>query len=200
MMLRVPTLEILKLSHWDPARDMRSVLTEIKAFLCTWARIDLASEKNDCGKHPDGAYIKIEHHLLQLAMMSEVTPRGDLRHHDQRPNKMCAITAKPTSPPASGTESLGPCNSSNSSSSSKKAPQAKGTGYSSHGHKGWDVRVHQAAQKEKDSQIQMVLKMICSELKRSRDEDTADSVPDLYAVVEGSALLPFLETKLQVGH
>ena len=206
MMLRVPTLEILKLSHWDPARDMRSVLTEIKAFLSTWARIDLASEKNDCGKHPEGAYIKIEHHLLQLAMMSEVTPRGDLRHHDQRPNKMCAITAKPTSPPASGTESHGACNSSgskssnSSSSTSKKAPHPKGTGYSSHGHKGWDVRVHQAAQKEKDSQIQMVLKMICSELKRSRDGDTADSVSDLHAVVEGSALLPFLETKLQVGH
>merc|ERR1712038_343149 len=67
------------------------------------------------------------------------------------------------------------------------------------GHKGWDVRVHQAAQKEKDSQIQMVLKMICSELKRSRDGDTADSVPDLYAVVEGSTLLPFLETKLQAS-
>ena len=96
--------------------------------------------------------------------------------------------------------SSGSRSSDSSSSSSKKAPQAKGTGYSSHGHKGWDVRVHQAAQKEKDSQIQMVLKMICSELKRSRDGDTADSVSDLHAVVEGSALLPFLETKLQVGH
>ena len=27
MMLRVTTMEILKLTYWDPARDMKSVLT-----------------------------------------------------------------------------------------------------------------------------------------------------------------------------
>ena len=30
MMLRVTTMEILKLTYWDPARDMRSVLLDIK--------------------------------------------------------------------------------------------------------------------------------------------------------------------------
>ncbi len=30
-MLRVTTMEILKLSYWNPARDMKSVLKDIKA-------------------------------------------------------------------------------------------------------------------------------------------------------------------------
>ena len=47
MMLRVTTMEILKLSYWTPARNMVSVLTDIKEFLRTWARLDLQSERND---------------------------------------------------------------------------------------------------------------------------------------------------------
>ena len=46
MMLRVTTMEILKLTYWDPARDMKSVLLDIKTFLSTWARLDLNSERN----------------------------------------------------------------------------------------------------------------------------------------------------------
>ena len=43
MMLRVTTMEILKLTYLDPARDKKSVLLEIKTFLSTWARLDLNS-------------------------------------------------------------------------------------------------------------------------------------------------------------
>ena len=39
------------------------------------ARLDLVSERNDRERYPDGAYIDIEHHLLRLALVSEVTPR-----------------------------------------------------------------------------------------------------------------------------
>ena len=317
MMLRVTTMEILKLTYWDPARDMKSVLMDIKAFLSTWARLDLTSERNDRTRYPDGAYIDIEHHLLRLALVSEVTPRA---------NKKYAVTAKPAVLPPTAVESLGACSSSSSSSREKKetcvslaAPgpstatmvtavqnepvpgvpgvpvglgkkgkgwmplpaslflksgtdkkkkeeevaksQAKGTGYSSYSHKGWDIKAYQAAQKEKDKQIQLVLEKICSELKRlhsittvqarnlpdllvgatgqsssipavevvdrdlenmERDDlerrgggrrkrkhspeaadggegGPVDPLSDLYAVLEGSALVPFLETKLQVG-
>ena len=91
MMTRVTTMPILKLTYWDPARDMKSVLMDIKAFLSTWARLDLTSERNDRTRYPDGAYIDIEHHLLRLALVSEVTPRA---------NKKYAVTAKPAVLPA----------------------------------------------------------------------------------------------------
>ena len=314
MMLRVTTMEILKLTYWDPAREggMKSVLMDIKAFLSTWARLDLTSERNDRTRYPDGAYIDIEHHLLRLALVSEVTPRA---------NKKYAVTAKPAVLPATAVESLGACSSNKSrekkdtcvslaapgpssatmvtavqnepvpgvpgvpvglgkkgkgwmplpaslflkSGTDKKKKeeevaksQAKGTGYSSYSHKGWDIKAFQAAQKEKDKQIQLVLEKICSELKRlhsittvqarnlpdllvgatgqsssipavevvdredlERDDlerrgggrrkrkhspeaadggegGPVDPLSDLYAVLEGSALVPFLETKLQV--
>merc|ERR1712142_356304 len=43
MMLLVTTMEILKLTYWDPARDMKSVLKDIRDFLSTWARLETTS-------------------------------------------------------------------------------------------------------------------------------------------------------------
>ena len=47
MMIRVTTMEILKLTYWDPARDMKTVLMDIKKFLAAQARLDLNSGRND---------------------------------------------------------------------------------------------------------------------------------------------------------
>lgn len=80
MMLRVTTMEILKLSYWNPARNMKSVLVDIKMFLQTWARLDLTSERNDRSRYVDGAYIDIEHHLLRLALVSEMVPRANKKY------------------------------------------------------------------------------------------------------------------------
>jgi len=49
-------MEILKQTYWDPARDMKSVLLDIKTFPSTLARLDLSSERNDQMRYPDGAY------------------------------------------------------------------------------------------------------------------------------------------------
>jgi len=273
MMLRVTTMEILKLTYWDPARDMKSVLLDIKTFLSTWARLDLSSERNDRARYPDGAYIDIEHHLLRLALVSEVTPRAN--------KKYCAVAPPPACLPPSAVVSVGDKEDKEvvvvvSSKEEKKGKgwianpanwlkgdrkkkeqevvksQAKGTGYSSYQHKGWDVKAYMAAQREKDKQIQLVLEKICSELKRlhsittvqgrnlpdllvgattsgsalppvevvEREDGGAggrigvrrkrkhspeggsgpvDPLSDLYAVLEGSALVPFLESKLQAN-
>jgi len=269
MMLRVTTMEILKLTYWDPARDMKSVLLDIKTFLSTWARLDLSSERNDQMRYPDGAYIDIEHHLLRLALVSEVTPRAN--------KKYCTVTPPPACLPPSAVVSVGDKEKEvvvGTSKEEKKGKgwmvspaswllkgdrkkkeqevvksQAKGTGYSSYQNKGWDVKAYMAAQKEKDKQIQLVLEKICSELKKlhsittvqgrnlpdllvgattsgsalppvevvDRDDGSrtgvrrkrkhspeggsgpVDPLSDLYAVLEGSALVPFLESKLQAN-
>ena len=80
MMLRVTTMEILKLSYWNPAKSMRAVLDDIKTFLQTFARLDLASERNDRSRYAEGAYIDIEHHLLRLALVSEMVPRANKKY------------------------------------------------------------------------------------------------------------------------
>ena len=50
----------------------------------TWARLDLNSERNEQMGYPVGAYIDIEHHLMRLALVSEVTPRAN--------KKYCTVT------------------------------------------------------------------------------------------------------------
>jgi len=96
MMLRVTTMEILKLTYWSPARDMKSVLMDIKMFLANRARLDLNSERNDRERYPDGAYIDIEHHLLRLALVSEVTPRVNKKYSfDDVPQIVKVMTVVP---------------------------------------------------------------------------------------------------------
>lgn len=68
-MQRVTNMEMLKLSYWNPAKDMKSILVDIKHFLQQWARIEATSERNDRRRYPYGSYVDIEHHLLRLALV-----------------------------------------------------------------------------------------------------------------------------------
>ena len=72
---------------------------------------------------------------------------------------------------------------------------AKGVGYSSGMAKTWDTKAYLALQKEKDKQLLSVLSDVISELKKVSSNSGDES---LYSVVEGSALVPFIESKLQV--
>ncbi|XP_067001240.2 uncharacterized protein [Anabrus simplex] len=145
MMLRVASL--LKLSCWNPARDMKYVLQEIKNYLEIWARVDLNSKHNDLSCFPQ-AYFTIENHLLWLACVSEIPPRANRRF------------------PEISEEILMSC-SSNSDVNKEKYKNffPAGTGFSSDFHKGWDINAFQAAKKEKDSQIGCVLQNIFEDLK-----------------------------------
>ncbi|XP_023334729.1 uncharacterized protein LOC111706168 [Eurytemora carolleeae] len=269
MMLRVTTMEILKLTYWDPARDMKSVLTDIRNFLSTWARLDMHSERNDKIRYPNGAYIDIEHHLLRLALVSEIVPRANHKYVSDIPSP---VRLPPTAvesrfdrpkPPKKDekkekTSKLFGLTFQKSKTEKKKKDEsptkkmAKGIGYSSYNNKGWDVKAFMAAQLEKDKQIELVLEKILLELKRihivqqsllsrnlpdlisdnpgeglppvdvnsharsnssrrkrkhspddvaAQDELAEDGpinpLSDLYAVLEGSALIPFIESKLQ---
>ncbi len=44
MMQRVTSLETLKLSHWNPVRNMGEVITRIKDMLQDWARYAFSSD------------------------------------------------------------------------------------------------------------------------------------------------------------
>lgn len=56
-------------------RDMKSDLLYIKTFLSTYARLDLNSE--------------IEYHLMRLALVSEVTPRANMKYCTVTPLPAC---------------------------------------------------------------------------------------------------------------
>ena len=53
--------------------------------MSTWARLEIHSERNDKSRYPDGAYIDIEHHLLRMALVSEVAPRANKKYATDLP-------------------------------------------------------------------------------------------------------------------
>ena len=51
--------------------------SHFSVFCC---RLNLHSLRNSREKYPDGAYIDIEHHLLRLALVSEIDPRANKKY------------------------------------------------------------------------------------------------------------------------
>ena len=72
MMLRITTMGMLKLSNWNPTRDMKAILWDIREFLQTSARVNIESERNDPVLYPEGAYMNLEYRLIHLALVAEV--------------------------------------------------------------------------------------------------------------------------------
>ncbi len=68
----------------------------------TWARLDLQSERNDRGRYPDGAYIDIEHHLLRLALVSEIAPRANKKYVVATPPPKASLPASAMEPTNAG--------------------------------------------------------------------------------------------------
>ena len=217
LMFGVTHMDILKLSYWDPAKNMKSVLEQIKSLLQTWARIDCHSERNDPVKYQDGAYNYLEHHLLKLAFVSEVSPRAIKKYgvSEKSPTKKLPASAMEDTIDV-GTPFIGNDDKNEKIDNIEKGKSVvfkaldyvrgafvsdnrpKGVGYSSYAQKGWDIKTYVAAQKEKDKQLEQLLEKIHLELQNLRQLSHANNrLKDHYAVVEGSALIPFLESKLK---
>ena len=68
----------LHLRNWDPFRPIADVVAHLRAFLSTFARVDLACERNDPARFPEGAYddqlSRLETSLARLASCG--TSRG----------------------------------------------------------------------------------------------------------------------------
>ena len=188
---------------------MKDVMVHIKNFLQTWARLDCKSERNDKSKFPEGSYNYLEHYLLKLAFISELQPRVNKECVDSTmsalvsklPETALEIKAKdeeeekkeekPESFPAKVYKMINPDHG-----KTNEAMAKKGLGYSGYSAKGWDWKNYLAAQIEKDRQVESVLEKVVSELQGF--SNTAQSRTDeLYDVLKGSALIPFLESKLR---
>ncbi|KAK3091318.1 hypothetical protein FSP39_018889 [Pinctada imbricata] len=209
MMQRVTNMEMLKLSYWSPTKDMKSVILEIKSFLQQWARLEVDSERNDLKRYPHGAYLEMEHFLLTLALVSEVVPRVNMKY-SLDVEKIAELKSVPFSKDKFAKDK-------------DKEYWARGTGYGHQNRPEWDINAYIAAQKEKDNKVENVLHQILEELKilyanhapqlkpRSTtagggaspqepdtgQNDSVDLVYDMYTVLEGSALIPFIEQYLR---
>ena len=148
--------------------------------------------------------------LVRLARLTELRPRSPLVSSSDSES---STSSPPSSPsPSAATQDSSPPRKQKTSllrfcsklfrrktqsdgereSKTKKFP--KGTGYSVRKDDGWDVKAFVTEQRVKERQVLEVLQEILTEL-RSQYNNNPES--EVYSVLEGSALLPFLESKLE---
>jgi baculoviral IAP repeat-containing protein 6 len=223
MMGAVASSDLFKLSHWDPVRQASQTLTLLRNALQKDGAIDVGSDANSLVKFPDGAYTPMEHALLRLQLLSEVGARAstllDTSVGANTKSKSATTTAATTTTATTSTKSskstkqsaaaaaasaqsgdeLGGAGSEDDGDggAGEGSAWAKGTGYGFSGLHSWDIDNYLRAQREKDNETLVVLEELDGAISKAdatyKDEDLQQG---LYATVEGSCLVPFLEQYL----
>jgi len=80
MMGRITSMEMLKLDNWDPVKDMRETIGQIRLLLETYGQIDITNVMNDSVRYPAGAYTELEYLLLELELLCDKDPRANLKY------------------------------------------------------------------------------------------------------------------------
>lgn len=159
---------------------MTCVIGEIRSTIVEHGNVDVDNPANSITSHPEGAYTELEYLLLRLELLTEIQSRSSIR----RPNVV-------TKPVLHDSPALLP-------SSPKPMKQevtsywAKGTGYGHSNYDSWDIESYLAAQREKDIQIEKVIKSMTKFLIGHRWSLHSGQ----YQVVEESCLVPFFEIHL----
>nr|CAD7602043.1 unnamed protein product [Timema genevievae] len=172
MMLQVANMEVLKLSRWNPARSMESVLHEIKEYMSTWGRVDLLSPRNCPQQHTQGAYINLERHVMLLACISEMSLQDLATFHTATKTKHSDYSSMAVSkmfPDFNFNVDISLKEfKANCPHLSKKKELPKGVGYSQPHQPSWDINSFHAAHREKNNQLSRLLKTILEELNTQR--------------------------------
>jgi baculoviral IAP repeat-containing protein 6 len=208
MMGAVASSDLFKLSLWDPVRQASQTLTLLRNALQKDGAIDVGSDANSLTKFPDGAYTPMEHALLRLQLLSEVGARASTLLDTS--DGTVAAKAKSAAASAAAASAAAAAAAANSSTKAAAAAAttdddneaggaawAKGTGYGFSGLGAWDVENYLRAQREKDNETLVVLEELERSInKAATDYKDEDMQQGLYATVEGSCLVPFLEQYL----
>nr|CAD7196419.1 unnamed protein product [Timema douglasi] len=191
MMLQVANMEVLKLSHWNPARSMQSILHEIKEYVNTWERVDTHSPKSCPLQYPQGAYSNIENHLLWLGCVSEMPSRAravsspqrskadssDVNNAKQSDSKISPFVN--TSGLQDNNYLTGWLNSPEkpfpNDVSSDKLSCGVTYDHEQSSNSSWNIHKYLAAQREKDKQVVTVLQKILEELQTERHSSSHDA-------------------------
>jgi baculoviral IAP repeat-containing protein 6 len=189
MMGAVASSGLFKLSLWDPVRPASQTITLLRDALQRDGAVDVGSTANDLVAFADGAYTPIEHALLRLQLLSEVPARASTLLDVGLENDKDSAKARGAAAASS---------SSAAAAGAGKEAWAKGTGYGYHGAgPAWDIENYLRAQAEKDLETLVVLRELELAVSKATsaygDEDVREQ---LFQVVEGSCLVPFLEQHL----
>ena len=158
--------------------------------------------------------------LVRLALVSELRPRSSLLSGSR--SSSTPSPSSPSSPPASSSPSDASGETEDCSRPKKKKSRLlrfcsklfkrktqsegeresrtkkfpKGTGYSVRKDDGWNVKAFVTDQRVKERQVVELLQEIRGELRKQYNNNPVCS-DQIYSMLEESALVPFLESKLE---
>ena len=165
IMERVATLDILKFSNWNPMTSMITVIETIKQLIEEYALIDVYNPINCL---LEDTYSDIEYKLLNLSQLTEINPRINYDYINKK-NKIKSIAVKSTK---------------------ENKYWKSGIGFGFSGRKEWDIESFVAAEKEKESNICLILNDVYNYIKINKNN------MNLIKILEQSALIPIIENYL----
>nr|CAD7394510.1 unnamed protein product [Timema cristinae] len=202
VMLQVANMEVLKLSQWNPARSMQSILHEIKEYVNIWERVDMLSPKNCPLQYPQGAYSNIENHLLWLGCVSEMPSRARAVSSPQRSkaDSSDVNNAKQSDSKISPFVNTSEFQDNNSltvwlNSPEKTFPNDVSSdqlscgvtyGHGQSSNSSWNIHKYLAAQREKDKQVVTVLQKILEELQTERHSSSHAAIDKKASIILSS--------------
>ena len=175
LMHKFANCKMISLDYWTPARDCIFIINKMYKLLDKHADINIETELNDKNKYSEGAFVKLEDHLLKITSLTNPKQDDDLDDQVYESIKEC-IQKKDQE-----------LNKSNSTC------LTKGIGYGFAGCSVWNIDAYLKSQQEKDEQIILVLKKIIQELQETNNEQ----LELLYNLINQSYLVPYLKSMIQ---
>ncbi|GLI65397.1 hypothetical protein VaNZ11_008953 [Volvox africanus] len=171
MLDAVASHPMLRLENWDPWRAAMDTVGQIKAFLEANARVDLDNPANDIRLHPHSTYSPLERGLARLEALSGVSPLSLQQPEvaalyaarDSYDKDTARLQALAEAGKKRGRPELA------SGKRTREVVWARGTGYGSGQEKNseqWDAKATDAAQRARDSEIQLLLEELYNSLVR----------------------------------
>lgn len=182
MMHRISNTRMIKLDYWTPTRSMAFIINKLQQLLDKNAEICTDVELNCTKKHSDGAFLKIETLLMDLA--SNVETKGIADIDDEIYENYSKLKQ-----PKTGVDTMK--KKIVTRAKDQNAIWTSGTGYGHNGSKEWNVDTYLKSIEERDKIIQSILSKIINEI-----QDTKDDIKYVYDAMKHSILLNYLKSQL----
>lgn len=178
LMHRLSNTKMLQLDYWTPTRSMTFVVNKLYSLLDKFSDVITDCDLNDSTKHPNGAFLKVEQILLDLASQVGVDSVPDI--DDEKYENF----SKNITPDVKTTKY----------SSTKSTVWASGTGYGHSSTTTWNVDAYLKSVEERDKLVQSNIAKLITELQEC--EQNKNDIIVVYDAVKHSVLINYLKSQL----
>lgn len=195
---KISNTKMLQLDYWTSTRSMEFVVKKIYSLLATHAKVLVDFEMNDQNKYPNGAFMKIEEYLIELAsnITNDISTYDEIDTENYEMYKKrigSSVQAIEEAAKAKSFQTVAGSRNGTGIGSGKKTVWASGTGYGSGSGTGWDYDSYFKSIEERDKMIQNILNKIIVEIQDVNTKSTECMA--LYNTINNSLLINYLKSQ-----